>query len=64
MNIFFVLLFLSLFHGRVEGDALEIETVDSKPGDPLSIPLIGDGGAPQVAMLDTSSMNVRIKCFI
>ncbi|VDH92423.1 Hypothetical predicted protein [Mytilus galloprovincialis] len=64
MNIFFVLLFLSLFHEKVEGDAVQIETVDSKQGDPLSIPLISDGGAPLVAMLDTSSMNVRIKSFI
>ncbi|VDI19785.1 Hypothetical predicted protein [Mytilus galloprovincialis] len=64
MNIFFVLLFLSLFHEKAEGDAVQIETVDSKPGDPLSIPLISDGGAPLVAMLDTSSMKVRIKSFI
>ncbi|CAC5386034.1 unnamed protein product [Mytilus coruscus] len=56
MNICFVLLVLSLSQG--------IDTVKSKQGDPLSIPLIDEGGAPLVAMLDTSSMNVRIKSFI
>ncbi|XP_052086116.1 IgGFc-binding protein-like [Mytilus californianus] len=64
MNICFVLLFLSLAHERVEGNAVKIDTVKSKQGDPLSIPLIDNGGAPLVAMLDTSSMNMRIKSFI
>ncbi|CAG2229281.1 unnamed protein product [Mytilus edulis] len=43
---------------------MQKDTEPRKEEDPLSIPLIDVGGAPLVAMLDTSSMNVRIKSFI
>ncbi|VDI56053.1 Hypothetical predicted protein [Mytilus galloprovincialis] len=64
MNLYLAFFSLTLMQGKLEGNAMQKDTEPRKEEDPLSIPLIDVGGAPLVAMLDTSSMNVRIKSFI
>ncbi|VDI73466.1 Hypothetical predicted protein [Mytilus galloprovincialis] len=44
--------------------ALSSDTKDIGSEDPLSIPLISDKGAPLVAMLDTKTINRKIKVYI
>ncbi|CAC5362610.1 Fibrinogen-like protein A,Ryncolin-4,Angiopoietin-related protein 1,Ficolin-3,Ficolin-2,Fibrinogen-like protein 1-like protein,Ryncolin-1,Tenascin-R,Fibrinogen-like protein 1,Fibrinogen C domain-containing protein 1-A,Tenascin-N,Ryncolin-3,Fibroleukin,Fibrinogen C domain-containing protein 1,Ryncolin-2,Angiopoietin-related protein 6,Angiopoietin-related protein 2,Microfibril-associated glycoprotein 4,Fibrinogen alpha chain,Ficolin-1,Fibrinogen C domain-containing protein 1-B,Angiopoietin-4 [Mytilus coruscu len=55
-----------LLHGYTHGyvTAVDSDTVKTGSEDPLSIPLISDKGAPLVAMLDTITINRKIKSYI
>lgn len=44
--------------------SLSSDTGGNGNEDPLSIPLINDNGAPLVAMLDTNTINRRMKSYI
>ncbi|XP_063408191.1 fibrinogen-like protein A [Mytilus trossulus] len=70
LNTIFTLVVYCLFlHGELHGyvAALSSDTHDTgekENPDPLSIPLISDDGAPLVAMLDTKTINRKIKSYI
>lgn len=70
LNTIFTLVVYCLFlHGELHGyvAALSSDTHDTgekENADPLSIPLISDDGAPLVAMLDTNTINRKIKSYI
>lgn len=56
-------------HGELHGyvRAFSSDTHDTREkenADPLSIPLVNDKGAPLVAMLDTNTINRKIKSYI
>lgn len=55
-----------LLHGQSHEyvTALSSDTGEKENVDPLSIPLISDKGAPLVAMLDTNTINRKIKNYI
>ncbi|XP_071141901.1 fibrinogen-like protein A [Mytilus edulis] len=70
LNTIFPLVVYYLFlHGELHGyvRAFSSDTHDTgekENADPLSIPLISDDGAPLVAMLDTNTINRKIKSYI
>ncbi|CAG2213904.1 unnamed protein product [Mytilus edulis] len=70
LNTIFTLVVYCLFlHGELHGyvRAFSSDTHDTgekENADPLSIPLVNDKGAPLVAMLDTNTINRKIKSYI
>ncbi|XP_076084683.1 fibrinogen-like protein A isoform X1 [Mytilus galloprovincialis] len=65
MNSIVVVVALCVFwYGDIVVTALEPDTEDIGDPDPLSMPLITDKGAPLVAMLDTKSINRKMKIYI
>ncbi|CAC5414743.1 Fibrinogen-like protein A,Ryncolin-4,Angiopoietin-related protein 1,Ficolin-3,Ficolin-1-B,Techylectin-5A,Ficolin-2,Ryncolin-1,Tenascin-R,Fibrinogen-like protein 1,Tenascin-N,Ryncolin-3,Tenascin,Fibroleukin,Fibrinogen C domain-containing protein 1,Fibrinogen gamma chain,Ryncolin-2,Techylectin-5B,Angiopoietin-related protein 2,Microfibril-associated glycoprotein 4,Fibrinogen alpha chain,Ficolin-1-A,Ficolin-1,Angiopoietin-4 [Mytilus coruscus] len=65
MNSISIIIAFSLtWYGDINVTASGLDTKDLGNGDPLSIPLINDKGAPLVVMLDTNIINRNIKAYI
>ncbi|XP_071142635.1 fibrinogen C domain-containing protein 1-A-like [Mytilus edulis] len=59
-----LVVFCLVWTGDIYVTASVSDTTDLGNEDPLSIPLINDKGAPLVAMLDTNTINRKIKVYI
>ncbi|XP_071142637.1 fibrinogen-like protein 1 [Mytilus edulis] len=65
LNVMVIIVaFCLVWSGDIYVTASGTDTKDFENEDPLSIPLISDKGAPLVAMLDTNTINRKIKVYI
>ncbi|XP_071151312.1 fibrinogen-like protein A [Mytilus edulis] len=63
-SIVVVVAFCVFWYGDIFVTSLDTSTEDIGDTDPLSMPLITDKGTPLVAMLDTKSINRKMKIYI